>query len=218
MCFPANARIQLETGISTSMKDLQVGDKVQTIDTSTNQIIYTDVIAFLHKENTEGLYHVVKTEDGKQVVLSARHLIYSAKTNRSEAISVVFAEDIIPGDFVRVSGQGNAFKRVSSVSSLMDSGVYAPMTRHGTLLVNGVLVSCYAHWWSHDIAHKVMAPLRIWYDITTLLEDMLSSISKTLSIKNSSSDDRCLGIHWYASVLMRLSQSLPSSLAKYAGM
>lgn len=214
MCFPANAQLQLQNGFPTSMKNLKIGDKIQTIDISTNQIIFTEVIAFLHKnEETDGFYHVIELEDGKQVTLSARHLIYASKTNQSGAMSVVFAEDVIPGDFVRVSGHENAVRRVLRVSTLTNKGIYAPMTRHGTILVDGVLVSCYAHWRSHDIAHKVLAPLRIWYDITSMLGNILSGTAKDTSTAKTLPS----GIHWYASFLMKFSQSLPSSFDKYIG-
>ncbi|XP_031565649.1 uncharacterized protein LOC116300831 [Actinia tenebrosa] len=214
MCFPANARLQLQNGFPTPMEDISVGDRIQTIDILTNQIIFTEVITFLHKdEKSDGFYHVLELEDGKQIALSGRHLIYAAKTNQSDAISVVYADDVTSGDFVRVSGQENSIRRVLGVSTLKTKGMYAPMTRHGTMLVDGVLVSCYAHWQSHDIAHNVMAPLRIWHDITSMLGNILSGTGKDISTGNGLSD----GIHWYASFLMNLSQSLPASFAKYIG-
>ena len=41
------------------------------------------------------------------------------------------------------------------------SGAFVPLTEDGTLLVDNVLVSCYASF-SHDLSHIVMSPLR-WF-------------------------------------------------------
>ena len=40
------------------------------------------------------------------------------------------------------------------------------MTQCGTIVVDSFVASCYASYPSHTIAHAVMAPLRIYYNIT----------------------------------------------------
>ena len=69
-----------------------------------------------------------------------------------------------PGDMVVTE---NGFSQVKLVTVVVKSGAYVPLTDAGTLMVDGVLVSCYTnapHW----LAHTVLAPLRWW---PTLLLD-----------------------------------------------
>ena len=48
---------------------------------------------------------------------------------------------------------------------LFPSGAFRPITMEGTIIVDGVLASCYAHSPDHDLAHFAMAPLRWFPDI-----------------------------------------------------
>ena len=48
---------------------------------------------------------------------------------------------------------------------LFPSGAYSPLTKEGTIIVDGVLSSCYAHSPDHDVAHFVLTPLRWFPDI-----------------------------------------------------
>ena len=45
--------------------------------------------------------------------------------------------------------------------SCVISGAYVPLTEHGTIIVDGVLASCYASF-NHQLAHFFLAPLRWW--------------------------------------------------------
>eukprot|EP00928_Gymnodinium_smaydae_P008130 TRINITY_DN12940_c1_g2_i1.p1 TRINITY_DN12940_c1_g2~~TRINITY_DN12940_c1_g2_i1.p1 ORF type:complete len:429 (+),score=50.76 TRINITY_DN12940_c1_g2_i1:83-1369(+) len=73
------------------------------------------------------------------------------------------ASAVLPGD--ELCDTQGAPVLVREVARLLAEGAYAPLTASGTLLVDGVLCSCYAPptaWrFSHDVCHAAMAPLRV---------------------------------------------------------
>lgn len=200
LCFPAISRVTLESGVSITMRQLSIGDRVRTLGTN-GETIFSEVIAFLHKEiKTVAQFYILKTNRGNVVRLSPQHLIFR-KTNTSSPISAVFASEINIGDLLYTSnGNITGFQAVNQIAMTAETGVYAPLTRQGTLLVDGALVSCYAHWYSHDTAHLVMAPLRAVNTLYAAWKRLASLIHLTQWHTSQQTE----GIHWYASVLMPL--------------
>ncbi len=178
------------------MRQLDIGDRVRTLGTN-GETIYSEVVAFLHKEiKTTAHFYNLKTNSENAVRLSSQHLIFRKK-NYTSPISAVFASEINIGDLLYASnGYVSSFQAVTKITMTTETGVYAPLTRQGTPLVDGVLVSCYAHWPSHDTAHVVMAPLRAAYT--------LYGAWKRLTGAQWHSYQQTDGIQWYAETLMPL--------------
>ena len=181
------------------MRQLNIGDRVRTLGT-TGVTMYTEVIAFLHKEiKTTAQFYNLETNGANVVRLSSQHLIFR-KENTTSPISAVFASEIKIGDLLYTSnGNVSSFQAVTKITMTTETGVYAPLTKQGTLLVDGALVSCYAHWPSHDTAHFVMAPLRTAY--------MFSVAWKRLTCIQWQTSQQLDGIHWYAGALVSLTNS-----------
>jgi hypothetical protein len=56
--------------------------------------------------------------------------------------------------------------RVVSMSNIVRSGAYAPLTDDGRLVVNDILVSCYAVVHDHQLAHgyfQLLSTLNRWF-------------------------------------------------------
>jgi len=81
-------------------------------------------------------------------------------------------------------------------------GVYAPLTSTGTLVVNGVVASCYASFASHQVAHMVMAPLRLAYYWNVAHERTETSHEKRRDYNFGIGK----GIHWYAASLSKIAE------------
>ena len=128
---------------------------------------------------------------GNTILLSPQHLIFR-KQNSTSSVSVIFASEIEPGDLVS-NGSDSFDETVIRVTMVTEKGVYAPLTLEGTMIVDGVLVSCYASWHSHDAAHLAMAPLRAWRWFSNLMPWRL--------LESSPNQE---GISSYALILMTL--------------
>lgn len=200
LCFPAISRVTLESGVSITMRQLNIGDRVGTLGTD-GETMFSEVIAFLHKEiKTVAHFYNLETSRGNVVRLSSQHLIFRKK-NTTSPISAVFASEINIGDLLYTSnGNISSFQAVSQITMTTETGVYAPLTRKGTLLVDGALVSCYAHWPSHDTAHLVMAPLRAVNTLYGAWKRLASLINLTQWYTSQQTE----GIQWYAGALMPL--------------
>ena len=186
--------------MSITMRQLNIGDRVRTLGTN-GETIFSEVIAYLHKEiKTEAHFYNLKTNRGNVVRLSPQHLIFR-KANASSPLSAVFASEVNIGDLLYTSNRNiSGFQTVSQITMTIEKGVYAPLTRQGTLLVDGVLVSCYAHWPSHDTAHLVMAPLRA----VNRLYGVWKRLASFVHFSQWNTSQQTEGIHWYASALMPL--------------
>jgi hypothetical protein len=135
-----------EAGIK-AMRDLRVGDEIRTKDG------WTEVYGWLHHEpEAEALFRTLRVESGEELRVTPDHTIWINGTARPASR----AEE---GARVWAGGE----RRVASITESVRRGAFAPLTRSGTLLVDGVLVSCYVTgeiWRGDEIAHAAMAPLR----------------------------------------------------------
>ncbi|XP_066994921.2 sonic hedgehog protein [Anabrus simplex] len=197
-CFSANATVQTMDGQRRRLADLRPGEQVLSYDLSTGKLTYSEVLLFLDRDPLQSRQFVrLETSSGRSLTVTPSHLVLAAATGTPRP---TFAERIQPGHFVLVSGGGEdtapVLERVTSVEAVMASGVYAPLTRHGTVVVDDVVASCYAVVSSHRLAHWTFAPIRMFAS----LRAMISSTPKTAPAAGTS------GVHWYASFLYSLAQ------------
>ncbi|VDO96680.1 unnamed protein product [Soboliphyme baturini] len=126
--------------------------------------------------NTTAEYLEIETEDGKQISLTAKHLIYRTNCKILRQRSVV-AEQVMVGDCVLIV-HDNQFKgsRVRKINRVQKTGIYSPVTETGSLVVNDVLASCYSTLENESIQkllYKGMEPEidNIWEHIRRSLND-----------------------------------------------
>ncbi|EDO46995.1 predicted protein, partial [Nematostella vectensis] len=143
-CFPGNGKSELESGVQMYIRDLRIGDRIKTVGSS-GDVIYSDVIAFLHKNTNIVVEFVALHLTGEhRIIISAKHLIFVSKNGNSTS-EAIFADRVHVDDTVYVLEGGKLVgKKVVRVAMVTESGIYAPLTREGTLVVNGVFASCYA--------------------------------------------------------------------------
>ena len=152
------------------MRDIKLGDKLLSV-TSQGSAIFSEVVTFLHYEpKTFASYLAIQTESGSVLHVSGNHLLFLTTPDVTTAkFKAVIVHSLQPGDYILgIESFDSQIQstRVTNITTVRKQGVYAPMTRCGTIVVDGSVASCYASFPSHIIAHAVMAPLRIYYTLT----------------------------------------------------
>lgn len=159
----------------------------------------------------------ISTASGKTVLLTPAHLVLRLTSGLET--EQVFAAEIAQGDHVMVRESAGVFVRdfvVHAEPVWLGEGVYAPLTRTGTILVDDVLVSCYALIHSQTIAHYSFAPFRLYFNMKESFARfwiLLSSPVSAWSVSAHKTFTPPLGIHPYARFLYSFSDYvLPTTL------
>lgn len=206
-CFPGEALVTLESGAQKSISELRPGERVLASAGSdgSRELVYSEVITFLDRDPvTWKLFYTLQTEAGARLSLTAAHLLFVSEGNCSEgavpapgALKTVYASGAQPGQCVLVSegqtgkrhGEGR-LSRITGVRVRESRGAFAPLTQQGTVVVDGVVASCYAVVEQHSLAHWAFSPLRFIYSWT------------------GSTGRHSDGIHWYSRLLHWLGRML----------
>ncbi|CAG5120462.1 unnamed protein product, partial [Candidula unifasciata] len=104
-------------------------------------------------------------------------------------------------------------ERIVSIQVRPLKGVYAPLTVSGTIVVDGIITSCYAFLKDVQLAHASFAPLRAYHMTQRILSDWLHGVTVFLDgmlhppcvnfvpENETISQNRQNGAHWYARLL-----------------
>ncbi|NWQ74752.1 IHH protein, partial [Columbina picui] len=194
-CFPGRALATLEDGAQTPLWALRPGQRVLAMD-GAGRPTYSDFLTFLDKEpHVLTSFHIIETrEPSRRLALTPTHLLFVAQ-NASEPAAhfrPTFASRVRPGHFVLVAADGGGWlpAEVVGVRDQRDMGAYAPLTRHGTLVVDGVVASCFALVQEQQLAQLAFWPLRLYH-----------SLVGWPGVQGN-------GVHWYSGLLYRLGRLL----------
>ena len=110
----------------------------------------------------------------------------------NQASPYSYASTVTPGNYVFTLDFNDSVQlsKVTRVVTVTAVGKFAPLTVGGTIIVDGVLASCYAEITAEqsDI-HAMFAPLRFLHQVIPQLSNGYQSQE---------------GIHWYARTLMQV--------------
>ncbi|XP_026151348.1 indian hedgehog B protein-like [Mastacembelus armatus] len=217
-CFPGNAQVTLQGGATKLMRDVRPGDHVLASSATDGRgpLLYSPVLSFLDRQpNVTKIFYIIGTNTGLNITLTAAHLIFITdcksklgelgleevvkephldpvlkdRPSRKAGLRTAFASDVRPGQCI-ITPQVGTLSVVTFVKEQRSIGLYAPLTQHGSIVVNGVLASCYAAVDNHYLAHWVLAPLRFFYSLV------------------GPSELQTDGVHWYSWLLQKLGQML----------
>ncbi|VDD77476.1 unnamed protein product [Mesocestoides corti] len=197
-CFPGSAKALSTAGSPIPLSALRVGDSIMTLDSATNTLRLTQVIAFIHRDEHQysPWIEIVYVRAGASTTgtlrLTANHIVYRWVGEKT----AVFASDVRPHDKIACDfARSDILCQVKEVrfrnSTHADVGVYAPLTLTGDMIVDGVYVSCFAHVHSEWLARLAMLPLRLKH----ALFGVTSTVPQT-------------GVHRYADWLLQIARFL----------
>ncbi|XP_032513118.2 tiggy-winkle hedgehog protein [Danaus plexippus] len=193
-CFPSGSLVHTEKG-PKNIDSLQKGDRVLAADND-GKLVFSEVLTFIDRDpNAVRQYIELTAENNATITTTPSHLLLLAA---ADGWRESFADNVEIGDFLLTRGQGSVMRpsRVVNIRRVSKLGVFAPLTRTGTIIVDDALASCYALINSHSIAHAAMAPLR-W----------LAQWNRTPEVKR--------GVHWYANALYNIGDFVLPSSYKY---
>lgn len=190
--------MKLQNGVDLQVRNLKVGDFVQVM-THKGKIGFSEVVMFAdYKPDIPHALHVLieTKKPAKNITLTPSHLIFTSKVNSTgKQLRSKHADSVLPGDFLLVSADGGLVpSQVKSVSLVKRTGLVAPVTMEGNVIVDGVVSSCYAMISNHEIAHMVFGPLRLVRNYAP-------------SFWNTGDFHVQQGLHWYPDFLMTINKA-----------
>jgi hypothetical protein len=139
-CFSGNTLMEVEDKGDIRMDQLQIGQKVLTKDG-----IYAEVYSFSHR-NADARTTFLKisfhgsSRSSSPLEVTGEHLLYTMKKEGND-VRLVTASALKPGDTL-LDVEGNPVA-IRSIQPVLGRGLYAPLTKDGDIIVNGVAASSY---------------------------------------------------------------------------
>lgn len=191
--------MRLENGADLRVEHLKIGDRIQVM-MQDGTIGYSEVIMFAdYLPNIPKVSHIlIETENPvKRVTMTPSHIIFTRGNSLGSELTAKQASMVSAGEFVLISIDAKRLipSRVANVSVVEKTGMIAPVTMEGNLIVDGVLSSCYAMINDHRNAHLAFAPMRMAYNYG------FRAWSNTFSAIQQ-------GMHWYPQLLIQINNAL----------
>eukprot|EP00929_Paragymnodinium_shiwhaense_P123618 TRINITY_DN9769_c0_g1_i2.p1 TRINITY_DN9769_c0_g1~~TRINITY_DN9769_c0_g1_i2.p1 ORF type:complete len:410 (-),score=54.55 TRINITY_DN9769_c0_g1_i2:270-1445(-) len=144
-CFSGDASVTVPERGLVRLAHVRIGDSV-LVETASADIAYQKIEGFLHAASTEATSHVTISHETGELRLSETHLVYLI-TPSGEKMEAA-AATVHTGDYLSIvafDAEATTTSRVLSVwRSSHASGMYAPITASGKVIVDGVVSSSFA--------------------------------------------------------------------------
>ncbi len=111
-------------------------------------------------------------------------------------MNYLFAKQIEIGDLLYVLFNNQIeYSPVINITIEIKKGYYAPLTIKGTLFVNQILASCFAHTKNHYLAQFSMFPFRFYYQLTQFIY-----------LNDPFYNNKSEGLHWIVSIMFHFAR------------
>jgi hypothetical protein len=126
-CFSGDMTVQVQNEGEKRLVDLKIGDMIKTSATAD---IFEPIYSFGHWDPFADVEFMQITTTRTMLELSSDHMLFVGGC-------------AIPSSMVRSGDILSDGSIVKSISTVIRRGVFAPFTPSGTILVNGIMTSCY---------------------------------------------------------------------------
>ena len=128
-------------------------------------------LGWLHRDANAVANFLKINTNNSSIVLTRDHLIFRTSV-ADGSLESVFADQIEEGNKLRSwKGSKVTEEAVVDVEQVREKSIWAPLTMEGTLLVDGLLASCYAYF-SQTLSDLVLVPFKMFPRL--LLDDQKS--------------------------------------------
>ena len=184
-CFAGSELVTLESG-DKQMSEVVIGDRILTVNNKGEQV-FSDVVFLPHGANQERTtFTVVTTESGRDLKMTANHILPAGPCTTPSALSVIAASQVKVGDCVQtVSGR----EQVVSVDKVEGKGIYTVIAMEELIVVNGIIATPYGgvnptlaniYYNMHRLAYATFKQTSVrWMQDTT---EMVWGVLSTLSV------------------------------------
>jgi len=163
LCFSGSSMVDTEQRGQIQLRDLKLNDSVLTFTPGVGSH-FTEFVGWLTRSSSSPtLMLKISTSTNSSLTLTASHIVF--RLSGKGELESVYANQLVEGDrLVRLKSRDRAveFDEVVEIEVVWEEGGYwAPLTREGSLLVNGFLASSFASF-PHHLCQQVSAFLRIF--------------------------------------------------------
>jgi len=157
-CFSGMDTVQLESGETKALSEVQVGDRVLSADAQ-GALSYSDVVFLPHSANNKAATFVnIVTEGGKALKATKTHLVQTCSGE------LAYAGALKTGDCLRTADGEDL---ISATSVTKAEGIYSVVAQNEFVVVSGVVASPFA--FAHGATNAVYNMHRALYKVAPAL-------------------------------------------------
>jgi hypothetical protein len=159
-CFPKQAHVHVLVDNKVqqmSISELRVNDKV-AVESINGVFEFSPVVSFLHRINNLDakfyrLHFKLPNGTDESLTITKRHLIFLPKCEKYAPASQLEIGDYLEYiDFNKNTKINVKITKIQKDLLIRKSGIYSPLTKKGTILVNNIHTSCYSIVKNHYLA------------------------------------------------------------------
>jgi hypothetical protein len=176
-CFSADSTVTTPTG-PMRMDQLRVGHQVMVMNDATGLSTFERVDSFIHRRaDIETEFYQLKTVAGNTLTLSPLHMVPVLTCGSpSSSASTIYAKDARVGQCLLTHADGQIVQsRIEDVGQVTKTGIFAPLTKSGNLMVDDVVASCYAS--AYESYFVQSSFYRIYNMLTTMVFGTVESLN-----------------------------------------